>query len=1034
ALRRSRSEKAARIEVLEREVDRYHEALHAADEQTGLTYRELIGELIGVEAAGPYLNAAALRPLLARLDRGGVAALDETCAPLVRLWLDANYEDSPLAVLQGFAVDAAVTESLHAGLAAIAMAERLRDDVVARGAPMFDLEEVEPHQAWLNAQAGALRELPDAARADLRAWFDLFQASGALAPRSQALIAEAGNLERALGALDSAYHDASLFTALNGLPEPKRAARFAAAAAAGTPAATFMQRLSLGRWRSRRVTRAYLAGLGQAAEDGDFRRLAAALALEGELRPLRQRVGALQQALGASEPNAAATLHDLRQAVRAMAAALASVSPAAAAILAAPRRREAEAIARMGTRAAVDHLLAGYELAFARLAARQASAARLNALAAWFDPAWMASCAKAIEAHASNQDRLAAIVRRLPELAAYQRFRARAAVLSPQALQAFACLRPHATAIAALPASDREGLVQRTLQRESLLAWRTRFEAQWPELEFEREEIARKVASLAILDAEMRTLNRQLLVADIDAGRLGTATAWESITRLRGARALRLREILDQGAELGLMRLRPVWLMNPDVASRLLPLRPGLFDVVIFDEASQMPVEHATPALFRARRAVISGDEKQMPPSSFFSSRIDGDDDDSDAGNIEETTDAARAAHADQWNRRDVQSCPDLLQLGRSVLPVAALQIHYRSAYRELIGYSNAAFYNHTLNVPARHPDDEVRRAAPIEVLRVDGVYEEQTNPAEAERVVAVLEQLWAQPADQRPSVGVVTFNRKQADCVEDAIRARADEDPAFLQALHRERDRTQRGEDMGFFVKNVENVQGDERDVIIFSTTFGRNHQGTFRRSFGVLGQAGGERRLNVAVTRARNKVILITSMPVNDVSDWLAAGRAPATPRDYLQAYLDYAAKISRGDLDAARSSQGRLGQQARRIWRSGADGPDGFAASVAAFIRSLGHQPIPAAQDGDAFGLDFAIEHPETGLFGIGIECDAPRHPLLARARAREIWRPAVLGRSVPRLHRVSSVSWYGRRAEEEARLRHAVEEAMGMGLRA
>ena len=394
----------------------------------------------------------------------------------------------------------------------------------------------------------------------------------------------------------------------------------------------------------------------------------------------------------------------------------------------------------------------------------------------------------------------------------------------------------------------------------------------------------------------MRDLNRELLTA-IDAEQLGSATAWDAVTRLRGPRALRLREIIDQGAELGLMRLRPVWLMNPDVASRLLPLRAGLFDLVIFDEASQMPVEYAVPTLFRAKRTVISGDEKQMPPSSFFSSRAEEDEDDVDIGDIEDSTEAERSALEERWTRRDVQSCPDLLQLGRSALPVTSLQIHYRSAYRELIGYSNGGFYNNTLNVPARHPDDEVRRAAPIETIRVDGVYEDQTNPAEAAQVVTVLARLWASAPEQRPSIGVVTFNRKQADCVEKAILDRATDDASFRQALERERDRTQRGEDMGFFVKNVENVQGDERDVIIFSTTFGRDRRGTFRRNFGVLGQTGGERRLNVAVTRARSKVVLITSMPVKDVSDWLAAGRSPDKPRDYLQAYLDYATKVALG-----------------------------------------------------------------------------------------------------------------------------------------
>ncbi len=199
------------------------------------------------------------------------------------------------------------------------------------------------------------------------------------------------------------------------------------------------------------------------------------------------------------------------------------------------------------------------------------------------------------------------------------------------------------------------------------------------------------------------------------------------------------------------MRMRPIWLMNPDVASRILPLKAGLFDLVVYDEASQMPVEHAVPTLFRSRRVLVAGDEKQMPPSSFFAGRIDGDEDEdsADGDSLDEgATEAERTAREETWNRREVKDCPDLLQLARGVLPVTTLQIHYRSKYRELIGYSNAAFYKGDLSVPARHPEAEVQRARPVEVVRVDGVYEDQTNVAEAAKVVDLLARLWLQTAE----------------------------------------------------------------------------------------------------------------------------------------------------------------------------------------------------------------------------------------------------------------------------------------------
>jgi primosomal replication protein N'' len=256
----------------------------------------------------------------------------------------------------------------------------------------------------------------------------------------------------------------------------------------------------------------------------------------------------------------------------------------------------------------------------------------------------------------------------------------------------------------------------------------------------------------------------------------------------------------------------------------------------------------------------------------------------------------------------------------------------------------------------------------------------------------------------------------------------RAEHDDAFRTAYAQERERSEDGEDMAVFVKNVENVQGDERDVIVFSSTFGRNGQGTFRRNFGVLGQTGGERRLNVAVTRARQKVVMITSMPIADVSDMLSTQRPPASPRDYLQGYLEYARALSAGDFVSSQSLLGRLHADRGRARNEHKRQGDGFTDAVAAYIRSLGWEPV-AADEGDTFGLDFAIEDPATGLYAIGIECDSPRHPLLGRARAREIWRRKVLGRSIPHIHRISSQGWHRDANAEREALRQAIHAALG-----
>lgn len=393
-----------------------------------------------------------------------------------------------------------------------------------------------------------------------------------------------------------------------------------------------------------------------------------------------------------------------------------------------------------------------------------------------------------------------------------------------------------------------------------------------------------------------------------------------------------------------------------------------------------------------------------------------------------DATEQERDQFEETWNRREIKDCPDLLQLARTNLPNATLQIHYRSDYRELIDFSNACFYGNHLSVPVRHSESTVLTAQPIKVIRSDSVYHDQTNRGEAEKVIDVLAEIWQTPYADRPSVGVVTFNRKQADLIEDLLERRAEKDTLFRDAYRQEQDRMEDGEDMGVFVKNVENVQGDERDVIIFSSTFGPNSQGVFRRSFGVLGQKGGERRLNVAVTRARRKVVMVTSIPVRDISDLLNVSRPPASPRDFLQGYMEYARAMSNGEFSLVRSlltrmtvmTEGRSGNSRIRT-------DDGFSASVEAYVRALGW-PLTTAGEDDAFGLDFAIEDPKTGLFALGIECDSPRHELLNRARAREVWRPSVLKRAVPAIHRVSSHAWYHAPTKERERLREAIDAAL------
>jgi hypothetical protein len=317
-----------------------------------------------------------------------------------------------------------------------------------------------------------------------------------------------------------------------------------------------------------------------------------------------------------------------------------------------------------------------------------------------------------------------------------------------------------------------------------------------------------------------------------------------------------------------------------------------------------------------------------------------------------------------------------------------------------------------------RRPADDVKRARPIEVHRVDGLYKNQTNADEAAAIVDLLAELWTSTTTP-PTVGVVTFNMKQAELIEARLRQRADEEPKFARSLDRERTRSADGEDVGFFVKNLENVQGDEREWIVFSTTFGRDENDVFKRVFGVLNQQGGERRLNVAVTRAKQKVILVTSMPTAEISSFIGQRRPPTMARDYLQAYMRYAELVHDAEFDVAASILGAfdcvpryggppLDPEPDELVRQALD-----ALQRAGFAASL--MPLE-----DAFSLEIAVTHPETGLYALGVEFDSPRHHLLRQARAREVWRPRLLAKSGLHLHRIQSSAWVQDQARERERL--------------
>lgn len=317
-----------------------------------------------------------------------------------------------------------------------------------------------------------------------------------------------------------------------------------------------------------------------------------------------------------------------------------------------------------------------------------------------------------------------------------------------------------------------------------------------------------------------------------------------------------------------------VWLLTPEAVSEILPMQDGLFDVVVFDEASQIYIERSLPTIFRGKKVVVSGDHKQLRPSSLGFGRIDSDE--------------------DEYLEDDPNSALDeesLLDLARFKYPQIMLNYHYRSKFQELIQFSNYAFYKGNLNIS---PNKCKEIEPPIQVIKIDnGFWDKRANLNEGKRVVELVKEIFKTRANNE-TIGIVTFNVTQQDLILDLLEKECVDNPKFASIYKKECDRQKDGEDIGLFVKNIENVQGDERDIIIFSTAYAKNETGKIVRNFGWLNQKSGENRLNVAISRAKRHIFIVTSI----VSSELYVDDLKNEGPKLFKKYLEYAEAVSNND----------------------------------------------------------------------------------------------------------------------------------------
>jgi len=335
-----------------------------------------------------------------------------------------------------------------------------------------------------------------------------------------------------------------------------------------------------------------------------------------------------------------------------------------------------------------------------------------------------------------------------------------------------------------------------------------------------------------------------------------------------------IRKLVDHYGEL-LFGLFPCWLLSPENVSQLLPLKAGLFDLILFDEASQVFIESTIPTIYRGKHIAVAGDNKQLRPTAHFVRRFMGNDDD----DFDINTQAAL----------EVES---LLDLATSRFGSARLNYHYRSKYEELINFSNFAFYDCKLQVVPNLSKSLGNR--PIERIKVDGRWIDRQNPTEAQKVVDLLKKIIKERKNNE-TIGIITFNAEQGNHIVDLIDTAAANDNAFREAITQERNRKEKGEDVSLFVKNLENVQGDERDIIIFSIGYAQNEYGKVVSQFGPLNLEGGENRLNVAVTRAKNKIYVVTSIEPEQLNVENSKNLGPRI----FKKYLEYVRAVSGGNV---------------------------------------------------------------------------------------------------------------------------------------
>ncbi|MDK6565564.1 DUF4011 domain-containing protein [Corynebacterium pyruviciproducens] len=506
-----------------------------------------------------------------------------------------------------------------------------------------------------------------------------------------------------------------------------------------------------------------------------------------------------------------------------------------------------------------------------------------------------------------------------------------------------------------VPASEIDMALGRGLAHESLEERVGAFKLENFNAKEKKEQISQLKEAVKRLQKEIKeSLPARLLkMRNFRPGRLDEKTGQlrRSLESKRKRRSF--RSLFNTYSE-QILDITPCVLASPTSLAHFIDPTSANFDVVVFDEASQVTVEQAVGALGRAQTAVVVGDSKQMPPTRFGGSG---------QGEIEEAYDSDESA--DSSDVGDLESI--LVEAVESGFPRLWLTWHYRSKDESLIAFSNANYYDGNL---ASLPSPGNSTAEGVTVRRVNGLFrrdkkaagkEHRTNPVEADAIVEEISRRLHDPSTAEESIGVVTFNVQQRDLILDRLEASAD--PLIQEHLTSDTD--------SIFVKNLENVQGDERDVILFSVAFSKTEDGSkMPLNFGPLTRKGGERRLNVAITRARKSVVMFVSFDPSEIDLSRTSSRGMADLRHYIE-----------------QAQQGSSDSQSNDFMHRISHSNDRIREALADRLRARGW--IVETEYGlSSFKIDLAVRPDNDDRWYVAVILDGPRWNALPTVADRDL----------------------------------------------